>query len=744
MKVETPKQKEKENNFSKILTISNNKNDNSNEINTINSEIITNDCTQKYDKKEINSDKGNINKNENSKSTIFLNKDQLYETFLEFHNYLSSMQNKTEKNNNQKNKDISNFDLDKEINDKNIISDLQFYRRNNIKGKTQENSYDVKSLNFSKINGNKYINESFALNTKNLCDEYSYDYIGNNLESYSASIGDSLQIISYDLLNNKKKKILNTGNLSCEIRKSRDNKKIDNNNLNNKSLKIEGKRKITDYKNKNKETELIKNIKKIKVMKCKEQSSKKISDKNNREQIIASKIKELNYETIKFREEKDKVIKIKNEYEKLHEKLIKEIEDFNIKKNNFEKYKEKEINKINEEKEKLLNERKELNNKKIEKENQSKNISQNDDKETINNLRKYISELQSIIQNKENEIKFLSENNKINNYIINTYKTINTNNTNNENIIKKENIRKRNKMITNNKNEKVSKEFIPNLSYNGMETKCNKKKLNQSNKSISLLNINEYSKIDKINEIQKSIKINPKPNLNMSMKIGSQSTKINYVENLKCSKKEKKKICYNYKKNKKNIEIKKNILKNKEENNIKKSDKYSKTLSNFMTRKTQNEEKPIKINFENDVEFQNELNKPINKEEYDFILPEKYSDKNYNLIKKEKIDDKEVCLYTQNKKEIIFKSGLKKEIFNDGFQLIYFCNGDIKQCYKDGKSIYLYKETNTVQTSYPNGINIFKFSNGQIEKHFPNGFKKIFFPNGTIDYLFDEIKHENI
>ena len=42
-----------------------------------------------------------------------------------------------------------------------------------------------------------------------------------------------------------------------------------------------------------------------------------------------------------------------------------------------------------------MNERKELNNKKIEKENQSKNISQNDDKETINNLRNYISELQS-------------------------------------------------------------------------------------------------------------------------------------------------------------------------------------------------------------------------------------------------------------------------------------------------------------------------------------------------------------
>jgi hypothetical protein len=134
--------------------------------------------------------------------------------------------------------------------------------------------------------------------------------------------------------------------------------------LTNKTNKSETKGEISDYKNKskNKENELIKNIKKIKVGKCKDEYKRDINDKNNKEQIIENKIKELNYETIKFREEKDKVIKIKKEYEKLHEKLIKDIEEFNLKKINFEKYKEEEYNKIKEEKEKLLIERKKLNN----------------------------------------------------------------------------------------------------------------------------------------------------------------------------------------------------------------------------------------------------------------------------------------------------------------------------------------------------------------------------------------------
>ena len=68
----------------------------------------------------------------------------------------------------------------------------------------------------------------------------------------------------------------------------------------------------------------------------------------------------------------------------------------------------------------------------------------------------------------------------------------------------------------------------------------------------------------------------------------------------------------------------------------------------------------------------------------------------------------------------------------DGYQLVHFPNGDMKQKFigKEEKVIYFYSETNTVQTTFKNGLNIFKFSNGQIEKHYPDGSKFIIYPNG--------------
>ena len=61
----------------------------------------------------------------------------------------------------------------------------------------------------------------------------------------------------------------------------------------------------------------------------------------------------------------------------------------------------------------------------IKKENQNLNISNKNDKETINYLRDYINQLKTIIKKKDEEIKILSQNNNnINNYIINSYRTI--------------------------------------------------------------------------------------------------------------------------------------------------------------------------------------------------------------------------------------------------------------------------------------------------------------------------------
>ena len=44
-------------------------------------------------------------------------------------------------------------------------------------------------------------------------------------------------------------------------------------------------------------------------------------------------------------------------------------------------------------------------------------------------------------------------------------------------------------------------------------------------------------------------------------------------------------------------------------------------------------------------------------------------------------DGKIIKIYDKNKKEIIFKSGVIKEIYFDGYQIVYCTNGDIKQIF---------------------------------------------------------------
>ena len=125
-------------------------------------------------------------------------------------------------------------------------------------------------------------------------------------------------------------------------------------------------------------------------------------------------------------------------------------------------------------------------------------------------------------------------------------------------------------------------------------------------------------------------------------------------------------------------------------------------------------------------------------EEYDFSIPKKYLNKEYKLIKSLKTDDKIINLYTNDKKEIIFKSGVRKEIYQDGHQIIYFANGDLKQIYPDGKSCYFFQETKTVQITLNNGMEIYKFENNQIEKHYPDGTKQILFSDGSERYIYND------
>lgn len=117
---------------------------------------------------------------------------------------------------------------------------------------------------------------------------------------------------------------------------------------------------------------------------------------------------------------------------------------------------------------------------------------------------------------------------------------------------------------------------------------------------------------------------------------------------------------------------------------------------------------------------------------YDFVIPEKYKNYNGEITNTIDNDGKIINIYSDNKKEIIFKSGVRKEIYTDGYQLIHFPNGDMKQKFvgKGEKIVYYYKDTNTVQTTFKSGLNVFKFSNGQIEKHYPDGARFIIYANG--------------
>uniref|UniRef100_A0A0C3TSQ0 Centromere protein J C-terminal domain-containing protein n=1 Tax=Guillardia theta (strain CCMP2712) TaxID=905079 RepID=A0A0C3TSQ0_GUITC len=76
--------------------------------------------------------------------------------------------------------------------------------------------------------------------------------------------------------------------------------------------------------------------------------------------------------------------------------------------------------------------------------------------------------------------------------------------------------------------------------------------------------------------------------------------------------------------------------------------------------------------------------------------------------------------------------------------LVHFSNRDVKRNLKDGRVIYFYAETSTTHTTFPDGIEVFEFSNNQKEKHYPDGRKEILFPDGTLKYIKSNKEEESI
>ncbi|XP_065055458.1 centromere protein J-like isoform X2 [Rhopilema esculentum] len=108
-------------------------------------------------------------------------------------------------------------------------------------------------------------------------------------------------------------------------------------------------------------------------------------------------------------------------------------------------------------------------------------------------------------------------------------------------------------------------------------------------------------------------------------------------------------------------------------------------------------------------------------------------------------DGKVERVLSDGSREIEFPNGTKKTIDPVTQNVVVsFFNGDVKQMFPDGRTIYFYAESKTTHTSYKDGTEVFEFSNGQSEKHFTDGRKVITFNDQTVKCIFTNGAEETV
>ena len=320
----------------------------------------------------------------------------------------------------------------------------------------------------------------------------------------------------------------------------------------------------------------------------------------------------------------------------------------------------------------------------------------------------------------------------------------------------KENLKVTRKIFENKNKQKIKKKAFSKTTTNNFSGSIINNINNESNQnsySNNLINNNNNNKINNKNKKLIRHKLSKRQNTNgefNNKKISKQRlSKQNQPKNNNIIKSKSKINLFNKSlKNKTNDnDILNNSINNSNNNKKRKTLNNKSITKDNLSRNINNKKNNEKINItESNLSNTKNLSSIINRDkevynkedEYDFIIPKKYLNKEYKLIKSLKADDKEINLYTNDKKEIIFKSGVRKEIYQDGYQVIYFVNGDLKQIYPDGKTYYFFNDSKTVQITLNNGLEIYKFEDGQIEKHYPDGTKQILFNDGSERYIYND------
>ena len=740
----------------------------------------------RFFKNKIDSKIKNISKTEKEYQTYKLNK-AIDTINLKLD---SSINNKVKRIRiNRNNKNLLNSD-----NENNSIISNKFNDKNNLSIKKEQNSIDTSFINrkiciYSNRNRSKL---RVSLNNNTDFKKNINLNIYHNIKQNKKSVYSSLKIKSKSIT--PKISYFPSSNIYNKSNKSKIKKRYNSVQAvspKNESLKV----------NKKINKSIIGNNKIIKKsFSFKKNQNQNLNDINNnsfinnknknflssKEQIIEEKINDLNIEAIKFREERDKINKLKIEYEKLQTQLFKDIDVFSKKKEEFEKFRQNEINNINKERKNLLIDNKNIIN--IKNQNKSLEIEIKKNEETISQLKNQINDLQSIIKSKDNEIKNLQKMiNDKNLYkkvtSMNKIKEIKIGNENNNSFGK---INKKNSVKIFNNSEKgdifnsntyLAKKFdlLKNNKKN-ISISNNNSILTQKNSSNFFKNIKKYNKENNIEDINKTIVNNSNQidnNSSYNMKIKSDldyNTKFNHskIESIKTMKNtyflNKDFTIKNYQ-NKIDIYNKNSInpIQNKLKKNLKNSIKidfinkkinkkdykanHSYSKANMDPLKKNNNNHYITEEIKNGPNNDNDDNKlNMTNNNYDFVIPEKYIQIEKNtcnkIIKILNINENNIAIYSNNKKEITYPDGMKQIIYDDNHQIIYYKNGNIKQIFNNGK-IVLYDNINKkVETSYENGIKIIKDKNGNIERFLNNNKENI--NNNTInDSNLNIISNEN-
>ena len=95
-------------------------------------------------------------------------------------------------------------------------------------------------------------------------------------------------------------------------------------------------------------------------------------------------------------------------------------------------------------------------------------------------------------------------------------------------------------------------------------------------------------------------------------------------------------------------------------------------------------------------------------------------------------------------KIILFKNGTQKEIHPNGYVAVRFFNGDVKETFANKQVAYYYAEAQTTHTTFPDGLEVIEFANGQLEKRHVDGTQEIVFPDQTVKLLYTSGEEETI